>query len=384
METGPIPGTLLKPPVYLDWNATTPPHPDVVSAMVEATRWTWGNPSSVHGLGRYAKEQIERVRADLARSFHAHPRDVLFTSGGTEANNLALLDAPAIVTSRLEHPSVTRAAEAVERSGRPVHWLAVTSEGGLDLDELDAALGRLPSACVVAIQAGNQETGILQPLEAISALTARRGAFLHVDAVQVAGKLPMEQWLHGDSFAVAAHKLRGPKGIGALLWRCGRPVPKPLLRGGSQQRGFRPGTLDPVSILGFGAAWERLHEGSPELSRLESLRDGLEQALSRFGESNVVTAASKAGPCRRLGHVLSLFVPDWLGEELVAALDLEGICVSSGSACSAGTAEPSPVITAMLGSARAERTVRISLGETTTEADVGLAVRAFERVLSRG
>ncbi|MGC4065834.1 MAG: cysteine desulfurase family protein [Polyangiaceae bacterium] len=382
MGSGLNPGANTPPPVYLDWNATTPLHPEVVSAMLEASQWTWGNPSSVHGLGRYAKERIECVRADLARSFHVHPRDVLFTSGGTEANNLALLDAPAIITSRIEHPSVTRAAETVHRLGRPVHWLGVTADGGLNLEELDEALGLSPSGCVVAIQAANQETGILQPLAAISEITARRGAFLHVDAVQAAGKLAPEQWLHGDSFAIAAHKLRGPKGLGALLWRCGRPAPKPLLRGGSQQRGFRPGTLDPISILGFGAAWKRLHAGSPELSRLESLRDRLEHTLSRFGESNISSAAD-AGGCRRLGHVLSLFVPNWPGEELVAALDLEGICISSGSACSAGTAEPSPVITAMLGAARAERTVRISLGETTSEDDVERAARAFERVLSR-
>jgi cysteine desulfurase len=374
-----------QPPVYLDWNATTPPHADVVTAMLEATQCAWGNPSSIHGLGRYAKERIEQVRANLASSFHVHPRDVLFTSGGTEANNLALSDAPAVVTSRLEHPSVTRAAEALQRQGRPVHWLHVNANGALDLEELEAALGCSSAGCIVAIQAGNQETGILQPLEAIASVTARRGAFLHVDAVQVAGKLPPSQWLHGDSFAIAAHKLRGPKGIGALLWRCGRPAPKPLLRGGSQQRGFRPGTLDPISILGFGAAWARLRDGSPELPRLQGLRDRLERKWSRYGESNVTDSSEDlAAGGRRLGHVLSLFVPSWRGEELVAALDLEGVCVSSGSACSAGTAEPSPVITAMLGAQRAERTIRISLGETTTDADVELAIHAFERVISRG
>ena len=320
-------------PIYLDWNATTPLHPSVLSAMLEGCERTWGNPSSVHQLGRYAKERIEQVRTRIARFFSAHPRDLLFTSGGTEANNLALFDAIGILTSRLEHPSVTRVAEALESSGRPVRWLPVTRQGTIDVGAVDGALATLPHGVTVAVQAVNHETGVLQPLQELSVITQRRGALLHVDAVQAIGKAEPSLWLHGDSYSIAAHKIRGPKGLGALVWRCGRPAPKPLLRGGSQQRGFRPGTLDPIGILGFGAAWERVGGGPERYAALSALRIRFERSLKGLVEFNVSdTFDAKA----RLNHVCSLYVPGWRGEEIVAALDLENVCISSGSACSAG------------------------------------------------
>jgi cysteine desulfurase len=290
------------------------------------------------------------------------------------------MDAPALVTSRLEHPSVTRAAEALTASGIAVRWLAVTPQGQVDISHLEALLGELPKGARVAVQAVNHETGVVQPLAAIAEVTARAGATLHVDAVQAIGKLDPSVWLHGDSYAVAAHKLRGPKGVGAFVWRCGRPVPRPLLHGGSQQRGFRPGTLDPISVIGFGAAWERLGDGPARNRALAPLRDRLEHAMGPRLQPNVSLAA--AGP-QRLGHVASLYSPDFTGEELVAALDLEGICLSSGSACSAGTAEPSPAILAMHGASRAAHTIRLSLGETTTEDEIDRTLRALDLVLRR-
>lgn len=368
------------PVIYLDWNATTPPHPAVIEAMVEASHSSWGNPSSVHTLGRHAKEQIEVVRANLARSLGAHPRDVLFTSGGTEANNLALMDAVGLVTSRLEHPSITRAAEALMTRGVPVKWLPVTRQGQIDCSNLDTLLSELPQGTCVAVQAVNHETGVVQPLAAVAEVVTRRGALLHIDAVQAVGKLEPSEWLHGDSYAVAAHKLRGPKGIGAFVFRCGRKAPKPLLFGGSQQRGFRPGTIDPLAVVGFGAAWKRV-EGGPERHRaLRPLRDRLEQSVSAQLLPNVESGPGAPG---RLSHVASLYCPTCTGEELVAALDLEGICVSSGSACSAGTAEPSPVILAMHSDERASRTIRVSLGETTTNEDIDRTIRAIGLVLAR-
>jgi cysteine desulfurase len=365
--------------VYLDWNATTPIHSSVREAMLEAMENAWGNPSSVHRVGRQAKERVEQVRTMLARFFSAHPRDVLFTSGGTEANNLALLDAPALVTSRLEHPSVTKVAEVLERDHRPVRWLSVSRDGRVELDSLRLALSNVPPGARVSVQAVNHETGVIQPIREIAEITQSCGGYLHVDAVQAIGKIDPKLWRYGDSFSIAAHKIRGPKGVGALVWQCGRPAPRPILRGGSQQRGFRPGTLDPISILGFGAAWQRISDGPARYAPLASLRDRLENQLQRLAEPNVLQRDGLV----RAPHVSNLYVPRWRGEEVVAALDLEGVCVSSGSACSAGTAEPSSVITAMYDSARALSSVRFSLGEDTTESDIDFAVDALNRIIAR-
>jgi cysteine desulfurase len=363
-------------PIYLDWNATTPIHPEVVAKMLDCAADAWANPSSVHRLGRIARERIEQARADIAGYFDAHPRDLLFVSGGTEANNLALLDAPALVTSELEHPSVTRVAKELERRQRTVRWLDVGRSGQIDVASLARCLEDLPDGTVVAVQAVNHETGVIQPLADVVDLTHRASAWLHVDAVQAVGKLGREAFLHADSLTIAAHKMRGPKGVGALLWRCGRRPPRPLLFGGSQQRGFRPGTVDPMAVVGFAAAFTRATEGPTDRSHLAQLRDYLERELAAVGELNCAGMP-------RVGHVSSLYVPGWSGDELVAALDIEGLCVSSGSACSAGTAEPSPVIKSIYGAERAARTIRISLGETTTAAEVERAIDIIRHVLAR-
>jgi cysteine desulfurase len=215
---------------------------------------------------------------------------------------------------------------------------------------------------------------VLQPLEAIGEAVAKAGARLHLDAVQVAGKLPSGVLAGADTLSLAAHKLRGPKGIGALVHRPER-APKPLLLGGSQERGRRPGTVDPVAVAGFrvAAAWARSAAG--ERGRLTGLRDQLEAELVARG------ALVNGAEARRLGHVTNLSFPNHAGDELVAALDLGGVAVSSGSACSAGTPEPSKIIAAMLGVERARGALRVSLGDTTTEADVVFALQAFERVL---
>jgi len=360
--------------VYLDWNATTPPLAAVVDVMAETARSAWGNPASVHGSGRAARDVVETAREEIALLVGANARDVIFTSGGTEANNLALHRAPALVTSQLEHPSVTRVAEALEAEGRPVRWLPVPPSGCLAPEAVAEALVGLPAGTLVALAAANHETGVIQPLEAIAEVAARAGARLHVDAVQAVGKLPLAVLAGADTLSLAAHKIRGPKGIGALVHRPER-APKPLLLGGSQERGRRPGTVDPVAAAGFrvAAAWARSHLA--ERGRLTELRDRLEAELSRKGA--LVNGAEAA----RLSHVANLSFPGRAGDELVAALDLLGVAVSSGSACSAGTTEASKIITAMLGVERARAAVRISLGDATTGHDVELALRAFERVL---
>ncbi len=360
--------------VYLDWNATTPPLAEVVAVMAETARRAWGNPASVHQSGRAARDVVETAREEIALLVGVSARDVIFTSGGTEANNLALHRAPALVTSQLEHPSVTRVAEALEAEGRPVRWLPIPPSGCLSADAVADALVGLPAGAVVAVAAANHETGVIQPLEAIAAVVQRAGARLHVDAVQAVGKLPSGLFGGADTLSLAAHKLRGPKGIGALVHRPER-APKPLLLGGTQERGRRPGTVDPVAAAGFrvAAAWARSSVGERE--GLTALRDRIEAELGRLG------AVANGSDAARLGHVANVSFVGRAGDELVAALDLLGVAVSSGSACSAGTTEPSKIITAMLGLERARGAVRISLGDATTGPDVEFALRAFERVL---
>jgi cysteine desulfurase len=373
---------------YLDWNATTPPRPEVLDAMREASARAWANPSSIHGDGRAARSVIEDARGEVAALAGVDPRDVVFTSGGTEANNLALRSAfplgataerRTLVTSRLEHPSVTRVAEALAREGRAsVRWLAVSSEGTIDLADLERALSEERPA-LVTVQAVNHETGVIQPVAEVVERAHAAGARVHVDAVQAWGKIDVPPgW---DTAAMAPHKMRGPKGIGALATRQGVRI-DPVLLGGSQEKGIRPGTADSSLAAGFGAA---ARIAATSVSRWESLaaaRDRIERELLAIdapsGRARVAGAAARRAP-----HVSNLIWPGWVGAELVAALDLEGVSVSSGAACSAGTVEPSPVLLAMVGPEDATRGVRISIGDATTDEDVSSAIRAFRSVLAR-
>ena len=361
--------------IYLDWNATTPPHPAVLEAMARAAEGSWGNPSSTHRIGRKARAGVEDAREKLAEICGVHARDVLFTSGGTEANNLALSDAVGLALSRLEHPSITRVAEQLEQRGVPVGWVSVPPSGRVDPEGYRRALECLPRGSLAVLMAANHETGVLQPLEQVALIAHSMGATLHVDAVQALGKLPPESWRFADSMAVAAHKIRGPKGVGALAFR-GSKTPKPVLLGGSQERGLRPGTIDPIAAAGFLAALEHSAQGPARYAQLSALRDDFERAFEPL-------AAVNGGEVARLPHVSNLSFPGLSGDELVAALDLLGVCVSSGSACSAGTTEPSTVISAMLGRERAREAVRVSLGETTGSEQISAAKDAFRRVLGQ-
>ena len=377
--------------VYLDWNATTPPHPDVVAAMAEAAQTAWGNPSSLHGSGRAAKALVEKAREAVAQLMGFCARDVVFTSGGTEANNLGVVrpflgaGSPALtgtcITSRLEHPSVIAVVEQLEARGVRAIWLEVPPSGRLAPESVTRALAAAAPPCLVAVQSVNHETGVIQPVAEIIAAAARAGAEVHVDAVQAAGRLPPTAWDGAHSVAIAAHKMRGPKGVGALLVQPGLTV-RPLLRGGGQERGLRPGTVDPVAAGGFAVAARRAEQGPARYAPLARLRDGLEERLVALG-ARAGAAPQRNGDAERASHVSNLSWPGWAGDELAAALDLEGVCVSAGSACAAGTPEPSRVIAAMLGETRARSALRVSLGEDTTESDVDRAIAAFERVLAR-
>lgn len=359
--------------VYLDWNATTPAAPEVLEAMREGARTLWSNPSSVHRAGRRARAVLEDTREQIAERFDFDSRDVFFTGSGTEANNLALASAPTLLTSRLEHPSVTSLAQRLSAQRKQVIWLPVAPSGEVTSEAVARSLETVddPSQAVVAVMAANHETGVIQPLKAISREVVRVGARLHVDAVQVVGKASLEPLSCADSISITPHKFRGPKGIAALLWR-GAP-PSPFLLGGAQERGIRPGTQDAVAALGFAAALQRAStRTTTDFNRLRELRDQLEKGCVGLAEVN------GSGP--RLAHVSNLSFSDYPGPELVAALDLEGIFVSSGSACSAGTSEPSPVVTAMSNTDRARRAVRFSLGETTTAEDIKKTLEALSRL----
>lgn len=377
-----------RPIVYFDWNATTPPAPEVVAAMTEALGSAWGNPSSVHATGRRARAHVEDARDAVAALVDRDARDVVLTSGGTEANNLALalggvgVGAGAVVVSRIEHPSVVRAAAQLERRGVEVLWVEPTPAGLVEVVAVEAAMGRASAPVrLVSVQAVNGETGVIQPTAAIAELAHRHHALMHVDAVQAVGKLAAEAWAGADLVTVAAHKIRGPKGIGALIGRQGVRI-EPILVGGAQERGLRPGTLDPVACAGLAIAADRARrpETRGAWDRVRTLRNALERRLL----DRCSGAAVHGATAPRVAHVSNVAVPGWRGAEMVASLDLEGVAISSGSACSAGTAEPSPVITAMVGARQAEQAIRISLGDDVDETAITRFFEAFAAVLARG
>jgi cysteine desulfurase len=362
--------------------------------MEEAEAVAWANPSSVHGLGRHARRFLEDTREQLARLLAKSPRDVVFTGGGTEANHLALNGVRFLVTSRIEHPSIVAQAETMASAGVHVEFAQVGSDGRITPEAVEESLARLqrlegfPSKTerdggisaentpIVAVMAANHETGVLQPIPEIADVAHERGARLHVDAVQLLGKGALSVLDAADSISVSAHKLRGPKGLGALAFECGF-VPRKLGHGGAQERGLRPGTVDAVALAGFGAALHRLDASQANYIKVASLRDRLEASF-RDRSANAITVHGSES--LRLGHVTNFSAAGWKGDELVAALDLHGVCVSSGSACSAGSPEPSAVLLAMLGAEAAEGAVRVSFGEESTEADLDALLRALTQL----
>ncbi|MEO8796366.1 MAG: cysteine desulfurase family protein [Polyangiaceae bacterium] len=364
--------------VYLDYNATTPPLEEVLDAQREAAHVAWANPSSIHADGRKARAVVEDARARIAELVGCDPRDVILTSGGTEANNIGIKSAMAakkgsLVTSRLEHPSVVKVAEALDCEGREIFWCPADSRGAMDLAALEKYL-QSATVAAFAIQAVNSETGIIQPMSELRALALKANAWLHVDAVQAIGRVE-ETAVGATSRSISAHKLRGPKGVGALVTQADVKI-EPVLRGGAQERGLRPGTVDPIAAAGFGVAAVYAKTSAARYAMQAVLRDAIEAELVALGGT-----VNGSGP--RAPHVTNVSFPKWTGAELVAALDLEGISISSGSACSAGTIEPSTVLAEFVSLERANSAVRISLGVSTSRAEVDLAIQAFRKVIAR-
>lgn len=371
-------------PLYLDHNATTPMHPEVAAALAEAWSAGYANPASQHRPGQRARRALDDARDAIGRRLGAQvdtsrPDQVVLTSGGTEANNLALLGLagtpPArVIVSAIEHPSVLGPADELARRGFEVVRIRATADGVIDLERLREALAS-PTR-LVSVMAANNETGVLQPIETIAAWCRETGARFHVDAAQQVGKLPVDfrQW-DVTAMTVAPHKFQGPIGIGALVVRSSVAI-DPILWGASQQLGVRPGTEGTPLAIGFQAAldvWWRERDERP--GRLAAVRDAFESELLAAWPELVVIG--RAAP--RLPHVSNLAFPGFDRQELFLALDLAGIACSTGSACASGSSEPSPVLRAMgLEEAVVGSALRFSFGSGHTVSD---AYDASQRIL---
>ncbi len=363
--------------VYLDYNATAPLRPEAAAALEAALRET-GNPSSIHGFGRRARRRVEDAREAVAALVGGGPAGVIFTSGGSEANNLALTGLPAgrILVSEVEHDSVLRTAPEARR-------LPVDSQGRIDLDALGEALAEDDGAAgpvLVSVMLANNETGVIQPVAEIAALARARGALVHCDAVQAAGRLEIDlEALGVAALSLSAHKLGGPQGAGALVLAEGISV-APLIRGGGQERRRRAGTENVPAIAGFGAAAAAVLDAPKPDPELAGLRDGLEARLRALAPELVIFGAEAP----RLANTSCFALPGLSAETQLLALDLAGIAVSSGAACSSGKVEPSHVLGAMgVGAETAASAIRVSLGWATTAADLERFIEAWDGLYRR-
>lgn len=366
--------------IYLDHHAASPMDADVRAAIERAREHAWANPSSAHAAGRASRAILEKARDEVARSIGARPSDIVFTSGGTEAVNLGVLGlaphARRIVTTKIEHPAVAEAVALLEADGAEVIRLDVLDGRPPDRAALERALAHADLACFGWV---NHETGTVLPMIEYASACRALGVPLFVDATQALGKIEVEVGALGArAVALASSKIGGPQGAGAL-WIARDASVAPRLLGGGQERGRRAGTPDVATVAGFGAACAKVGERLASMPEVARRRDELEHALAARGA--VVNGAGGA----RVATVTNVSVPGWRGTSLVAALDLEGLCVSSGAACSSGVDQPSPVIAAMYPDApwRAESALRLSLGPSTTDDDVERAIAILDRVLRR-
>jgi cysteine desulfurase len=370
--------------IYLDHNATTPLRPEVRDAMVAALALE-GNPSSVHAEGRAARAAIEAAREKVASLVGAKPDAVIFTSGGTEANALALASLASVQGARLyltaiEHPSVLAGGRFPPTA---ISQIPVTAEGVVDLEVLATELAKphfQGTRVFVSVMAANNETGALQPVAEVAAIVHEAGGLFHSDAVQAAGKVPLDfAALGADLLTLSAHKLGGPTGVGALVLRQGIEI-DPLLKGGGQERRRRAGTENVAGIVGFGVAAELAAAGLSKASEIAKLRDELEARELAIAPEAVVFSASVP----RLPNTSAIAVPGTKAETLVIGLDLAGIAVSSGSACSSGKVEASHVLRAMgVAPELTQGAIRVSLGPDSEGADVEKFIAAWSELITR-
>jgi cysteine desulfurase len=372
---------------YFDHNATTPLSDAVLACVSRVLRECYGNPSSIHAAGQAARQEVERARSHVAALLHADPREIVFTSGGTESDNLAVLGAVRpggaagkhVITTAIEHPAVLGACAQLVREGAEVTFLKVSGDGVVDPEDVRGALR--PSTVLISVMHANNETGAIQPIEGISVIARDASVLFHSDGVQAAGRLDTDvQSLGVDLYSLSAHKLNAPKGAGALFVRKGVKL-QALQFGGRHEQERRAGTENVPGIAALGCAAEQLQKHrTSECARQEVLRNSLEERIFRL----VPGVKLNSGSARRLTNTSSLRFDGIEGEALVIALDLAGFAVSSGAACSSGAVEPSHVLLAMgLTPAEARSSIRFSLGQGNDEAQVDALVDAVAASAAR-
>lgn len=373
-------------PIYFDNNATTRVAPEVVEAMLPFLRELWGNPSGIYGFGKQLAKPLKAAREGVATLINAEPREIIFTSGGTESNNSAIHSALVshpkkrhVVTTAVEHPANFKFCAHLEKMGFEVTLLPVKSDGSLDIHELEKSIR--PETAIVSVMWANNETGVLFPIEEIAAICRSKHVLFHTDAVQAAGKLKVDVKDCGvDFLSLSAHKLHAPKGIGLLYVKRGVKY-HPYVIGGGQEQGRRGGTENVAGIIGFGRAAElAMAHLMDENTRVRALRDKLENGIL----SSITGVVLNGARDQRLPNTTNVSFEGIEAESLLLLLDELGICASSGSACTSGSLDPSHVLLAMgCGSARARGSVRFSLGIYNTEAEVDLVLKHLPGIISK-
>ena len=360
---------------YFDNAATTNPYPEVIEAMVRAAH-VYGNPSSIHSVGEEARKLVDQAREKVARLINAEPEEIYFTSGGSEADNWVLKEAPVdnIYTSAIEHHAVLHAMEELLHQDQYMTWhkLQVDLHGLVLMDQLK----EIREGSLVSIMLANNEVGTVQPIKYLAKLTHAKNGYFHTDAVQAAGHIPINvKDLDVDYLSISAHKLYGPKGIGCLYIKKGSPIPEPLVAGGAQEGGYRAGTENVPAIVGFGVAAElALNELNQEQERLEALRTKIINQLEQIGGIVIGCAQS------HLPGILNIRFPGVSGDVLVLQLNQEGFQLSTGSACTSGDLDPSHVLTAMgYEPDQADEAIRISMGRYNTPEQVDLLIEAIKK-----
>ena len=373
--------------VYLDHNATTPVAPEVLAAMLPHFGESYGNASSIHAFGQDARGAVERARSSVAELIGAQPSEIAFLSGGTESNNQAIFgvlgSAPEsgrhVITSAIEHVAVLDSCKELAIRGVDVTFLPVNREGLVNPEDVRRAIR--PGTALITLMLANNELGTIEPIEEIGKIAAENGVVFHTDAVQAAGKIPIDiTHLGVHLLSIAAHKFYGPKGVGALYVRKGTHL-KPLLHGGHSERDRRPGTEDVAAIAGMGKAAElALKNMQEEAARIGALRDRLEKGLLERVPHCWVNGARAP----RTPNTTNMTFPFIEGEAMVIALDLKGIACSTGAACSSGAVEPSHVLTAIgLPPEDARATLRLSLGHQNTREEIDFALETIPAVIER-
>jgi len=370
--------------VYLDNNASTPVLPEVFEAMRPYYLERFGNASSIHHFGQHARAAVEKARNSVAALLNARPAEIVFTSGGTESDNLGIFglvrNGDHVITSAVEHSAVTNSCKRLEQMGVEVTYVPVNGQGEVDPDDVRKAIR--PTTRLITIMMANNETGVVQPVEEIGKIALEADVFFHTDAVQAAGKIPVDvQKIQCDALSISGHKIHAPQGMGALFIKKGTLI-QPLLYGGNHERQRRAGTENLPGIVGLGKAAEIskdwLEHNGP--AQMAAMRDRLENAILDSVDGTGVNG--QGAP--RVPNTSSIYFDHVEGEALVIALDLKGLSVSSGAACSSGAIEPSHVLLAMgLSHDRARGSLRLSLGKQTTNEEIDFATQVVPETVAR-